>query len=226
MPHRNVYEITALLHTMLRDEPMAVREAVACEVDEYVDQIQHQVTTRVPLPMVARIVHGALDEIVHIGKVERAEQAATITCTKGCNHCCHMVVAISKAEAELLVHLAGVHSITLDVARLRRQSTQTEDSWPLQPPQDRGCPFLARDGLCAVYEDRPLSCRKYFVVSEPDLCDAATHVGLEALTWVDLHAEILTTAAFTQGGCGFMPTMLLEVLEPLQSTKGDHHATL
>ena len=79
--------------------------------------------------------------------------------------------------------------------------------------------FLGNDGLCSIYKDRPLSCRKYFVVSDPTLCDTSRHPGGQTLTWVDAHVEVLTTAAYTAAGCGFMPTMLLGALVQEQHDK-------
>lgn len=92
--------------------------------------------------------------------------APFMSCKKGCSHCCHIDVQITTLEAELIQMRQGI---------------------PAQPaPQfTHGhrdpCPFLASDGSCGIYESRPLICRMYQVVGDPENC----RHGRNQLTYVD-----------------------------------------
>lgn len=82
--------------------------------------------------------------------------APAAACTRGCNHCCHVAVAVFESEAksiaqELKVELArhpadhnGVHP--------------TKEEFAQDFGYHRPCVFL-RDGECSIYENRPLACR-------------------------------------------------------------------
>lgn len=54
-----------------------------------------------------------------------------------------------------------------------------------------------------------MSCRKYFSISEPELCNIEKHPKHKTAVWFDLRAEVFTSAMFTAAGCGFLPDLLL-----------------
>ncbi len=84
-----------------------------------------------------------------------ARWSATLTpfsaCRKGCSHCCHIGVAISPLEAELMGEAIGVRP--RHVSRLSWNVRQPAGSRP-----GEACPFL-REGQCSIYAHRPLMCR-------------------------------------------------------------------
>ena len=43
------------------------------------------------------------------------------------------------------------------------------------------CPLLKSDGFCSIYEDRPLICREYVVVSPPERCSDPRWQGVQVL---------------------------------------------
>lgn len=85
--------------------------------------------------------------------VGRFSEAATpyVACSKGCNHCCHIQVAITGLEAQLLGNRIGVKPSVLKPPRLRPQ-TDFDYTTP--------CTFL-EDGACSIYENRPFVCRSH-----------------------------------------------------------------
>lgn len=74
-----------------------------------------------------------------------------VACKRGCNHCCHIQVAITRTEAQLLGSRIGVQPSAMKTPRLRPQ-----DSYSYQTP----CTFL-ENGECSIYDSRPLACRKH-----------------------------------------------------------------
>jgi Fe-S-cluster containining protein len=201
---REHYIITSSLKLILHNEKPEIRVAAADHVDYYIDKIE-QVAPRARSRTVQLSVDDAIVEAKAVSK-----EAKNITCTKGCSECCKQVVAITFDEGRRLVQVAAAKGIMPDKAKLERQSHYGEHDWRTQPEEDRACVFLGSDKLCQVYDDRPLSCRKYFVISDPALCNV--DVPGQVQVWFSPDAELLTTTAFTQAGCDFMPNVLLSHL--------------
>ena len=186
------------------------RKALKDALDEFCVVVKEDLTDHSRVD-VARALHVKTDEILASDQA-RDPDSARIRCTAGCHFCCRQIVAITSAEAELLVDVAEQRGLPLDEATLIRQTPYTDDTWTRQTPTDQACVFLGSDGRCQVYADRPLSCRKYFSASEPELCDLTRHPKGQVLVWHSLQAETLTTAAFTEMTMGFMPAQLLAAL--------------
>ncbi len=80
-------------------------------------------------------------------------------CRRGCTHCCHIPVAVTEVEAEVIAKRIGV--------KARHEA-------PILPPGERGygydkpCPFLA-NGSCSIYANRPVTCRLHFNMDRDDL---------------------------------------------------------
>lgn len=155
---------------------------------------------------VAAGVLDAADQMVH-DTMTRNPNARDVKCRKGCDHCCHLDVTISRAEAALLVMVAHDEDIAIDQERLRRQLPGVR----ALPREDRACVFL-KDGACSVYEMRPTACRKLLVVSDPDKCDTIKHPGGLQGRLPTPEAEVLWSVLMTRDKGGSMPAMLLEQL--------------
>jgi len=134
---------------------------------------------------------------------------AGVTCRAGCCHCCKLEVIISDDEADLLVSYAKKENIAIDELKLKRQSNFTE--WHQQNKEDWSCVFLdGNTGLCKVYEHRPNTCRKYFALSDPELCNVQNYPNGQVKNVIVNEAEILTAASMNVAKSGTMPRMLLE----------------
>jgi Fe-S-cluster containining protein len=160
---------------------------------------------------VANKTHKAISAVL---EQDRAKNPGSenIQCGKGCNHCCHEAVEIWPQEAALLAGVVRETSMTLDMARLERQSQFTVDSWRQQPRADKACLFLGSDGACTVYESRPNACRKLLVVTDPALCDAEKSKPDSVGRWFSWEAELMESAALEVFGAGLMPRSLLTAL--------------
>lgn len=96
-------------------------------------------------------------------------------CKRGCSHCCHQAVQMSRAEARLIAEVTGerlnaeplggidVAGAAGDGEELGRVRRKAELAYSGQP-----CPFLGGDGSCRVYEVRPIACRLHFSLADDD----------------------------------------------------------
>lgn len=108
-------------------------------------------------------------------------ESDAVACRKGCSHCCHIGLTISRAEAQHLADVTGrsmqdqpvgcasVHALVQDLG--------PDDALPaIRALQDRAvsrhtgtpCPFLDAQHSCSVYADRPLACRLHYSVADDD----------------------------------------------------------
>jgi Fe-S-cluster containining protein len=122
-------------------------------------------------------LQGAVDQLVGIAR----EQGAVVPCGAGCWWCCAEPVYAGRNEVELIVarirgmpaaDQARIEAGVRDVVQRLAASPLLADDQPsaLEYRKLRlVCPLLA-DGLCTVYEYRPISCRLHLVKDSPDGC--------------------------------------------------------
>jgi Fe-S-cluster containining protein len=154
-----------------------------------------------------------VDEAVEQMKLHD-KSAPDIKCRRGCSACCHLHVSVTRPEAEIALEAAQDAAWPIDMELLRTQATRRDDKeWQDLPHELRPCVFLTPAGVCAIYEYRPLACRRYFVVSDPADCDSLHKPGQEVLQLVDVHSEIASSAALEVFESGTFAAMLLAELE-------------
>lgn len=150
-----------------------------------------------------KAVHSIIDGLTKTSKVAPGKK---ISCTKGCSFCCHIFVAGSPIEAEILSkHVKPEH-----IPVLEKQAAHDNATYPQLNYTDRKCVFL-NNGECSVYSDRPTSCRKYFVVSDPDKCNTLKNPSVKVLIHLDNNIEITAAALFAAQSCDSMAKQLLEI---------------
>jgi Fe-S-cluster containining protein len=96
-----------------------------------------------------------------------------VRCTKGCSHCCNIMVHSTQLEVDVIFDYMKEKKIKVSQKRLEEQTKLTVPTYFLS--EHRRCVFLDDQGLCKVYPVRPMACRNYFVVTEPDLCDTTKY---------------------------------------------------
>jgi len=135
------------------------------------------------------------------------DTAKKISCKKGCSFCCYLHVDITSAEADILAeHVTEKHQIK----QFMVQSNHNLDTWGELPYQDRKCAFLV-NGECSVYEDRPMSCRKYLVINDPQKCN--TEFKVQTTEGVGLMSvEAILAATVMKYQSGTMSNMIYHAL--------------
>lgn len=189
----------AMTHTLrkhlerIKDDPKAVKDAQT--VFNGFEMALHAMPKG---PERARAVHGMID-LLMLG-----EDYKKASCTKGCSKCCHTNPFITKDEAALLARWSEF----ADQDRLKEAASWTGDTGEWNK-QGKPCAFLSKMGTCRVYEDRPTTCRTYYVRSHPALC--MTEKEVSVLT--NPAAELIAAAAATVAGNGKLANLLLEEME-------------
>ncbi len=123
------------------------------------------------------------------------------SCQRGCNHCCYQLIGTSLAEGALIAaHLMDSPSWMPELQALRVRLQQDSDDIRAMSgtksksyqwmENKKGCPFLdKKSGDCRIYNVRPIACRTYFVVSDPDNC-SPDKPGAEVRIIDPSHAQV------------------------------------
>ncbi len=139
---------------------------------------------------------------------------AAISCKAGCGACCRNLVAISEVEARRIA--AVIHSMpesrrSVVRERFAAARQRLEQSGLLSRLQDRdrltddeylvlcteyfalqiACPLL-EDESCSIYNERPITCREYLVVSPPENC---SHPTAETVQRVNIPLPVFNAVA-------------------------------
>lgn len=158
-----------------------------------------QTTARRMLP-VFRSVCGSVVDFA-IAAVESNGRA--ISCAAGCGACCRQLVPISSTEVAMIKSLVdGLPDERREAVTARFDSAlqQLQASGILNRLQDANqasgnafhqlsieyfrlgiaCPFLEHES-CSIHPDRPLICREYAVVSDPENCSRTNGKPIEVV---------------------------------------------
>lgn len=127
-------------------------------------------------------------------------------CGRGCSHCCHIGVTVSKAEAEVIGRSIGrkvakpppdrvlnmADMIEADNPRERLAKLRKQQAWLRDAYHGQACTFLSPFGVCTIYEARPLICRwQISVDTDSMLCELVPQevepVRVPYLDMTDMH---------------------------------------
>lgn len=105
-----------------------------------------------------------------------ASTKRAISCTKGCNYCCHQSVGAMIVEAiAIAIVIAELHPHL--TAQVLAQATLIEGlSYSEHARKRIPCVFL-KDGLCRIHDVRPIVCRSYYSL-DLRACEGAYAAGL------------------------------------------------
>lgn len=184
-----------------------------------------------PSPVQAnKIVQAAWQQ--HDVLQERTHQQNFIkpTCCKGCHACCYEPVLIEKQEALAIVaHVIGTWSQDA-IDELRMKVRRYVDSFVRNGFQQAtdypdligflrarlACPFLDTNGLCSIYEYRPLACRDHVAVGPREKCDDITlRLQQKFVNCVEAMLAPMSTLAILDNGMleiEYLPLFLDELL--------------
>lgn len=110
---------------------------------------------------------GLVDDVFQREVAEASTSDAPITCRGiGCFWCCRGEIAVIREEADRLVERA-----TEDQLRRAWKDRDALTSTDNETRTTAWCPLLDRTtGRCEQYDERPLVCRSYHVVTPPEWC--------------------------------------------------------
>lgn len=112
------------------------------------------------------------DKIKALYKIADKIGAATkqyAACRQGCSHCCHIPVAVTQTEANMIGREIGRPAL-----QVHKAPSPSADGYGYHRP----CTFLIQ-GSCSIYEHRPLACRVHFNLDSDELlCKLVEGVGI------------------------------------------------
>lgn len=148
-----------------------------------------------PGPERAQALHEALRQVIENNKKEETEGWKKLSCKKGCSHCCMQMVEVTTDEGRLILKYIKENNIQYDQQKLERhaQMEHDPDKWWNLKNEEKECIFL-KNNECQIYPVRPISCRKYFVITDPIICGDPNSPDVGVMIIPD--AEILASAAF------------------------------
>lgn len=189
-----------LISTQWIRDAMAKKQMTLWQVLETYQDQKTKFDTLAHLGSVKRmkLIHQMADMMLEIFKFPKE----TTSCKKGCSACCYTEVAINIEEAKLLLD-----EYDIDWEHIRRQ-LMVDDHYKLNY-KDRKCVFL-KNNECSVYENRPLSCRKYFVMNDPVICDENLNPKGKTTVLAMGPLELLWAGMQNYLDSGWMPEMLLK----------------
>jgi Fe-S-cluster containining protein len=147
------------------------------------------------------IFHQMSDSFAAIG-IEAAElSGAVVSCRAKCSACCYQAVPVSEAELYFLAELVNaMPEPRRSQVRARFDNAYehfSSSGWFGDLRSGKGrtwegaeelvldyfrqrvpCPFL-EDSMCSIYEHRPIACREYLAVSDPENCANPSAQGVK-----------------------------------------------
>ena len=167
-------------------------EVVDAEIHVYGKPLRFRIGVRdweTPMSALVPVARVICDELLNAALDDHLfSKKETISCRKGCAACCSYLVALSMPEVfRLRQEFSQMPAddripILKSCVYAARKILKQENTGPhineysgLQQISDwymglnLQCPLL-KNGLCSIYDQRPLACREYFVQSPPDWC--------------------------------------------------------
>ena len=152
----------------------------------------------------AKTAHDTIEKIILTAPEEDKKD---IRCKAGCTACCFIDASITSEEAALIVAFSRKNNIEIDQSYLIKQAETGRKDFSAVSK----CVFLEND-LCRIYEVRPSTCRKHFVMSDPELCDSSKNKEIPLVTYFNLQSEMVTSALMNLSTTGPIEKMLLDEL--------------
>jgi Fe-S-cluster containining protein len=132
-------------------------------------------------------VEDKADELVSIAESISKTLSPHLACSKGCNHCCYMAVAVSDYEADMIGRYLGRDKVAAGMTVDKFAEAQTIERYTAVK-----CSLLGADGRCSVYPVRPMACRTHHnLAKNEDNC---------RITGIDRQGPLPTTPAINLNG--------------------------
>lgn len=213
------------LPIILLDEPVSDRNdinIVELRIDVFGESLQAQIGVKdcqARLSEMVPMARSLSDRIVNAVEKQLSRNGKTISCRKGCFHCCYYIVPVVSAEAFLIrdevmalspAERKGILQNFLDAierihsAKIPAYDVKTADDDPMKNCMENivnwykelgmPCAFLI-DNACSMYEQRPLICRECLTISEPSTCKNDSQIAPESVELPVSITKVFTSAA-------------------------------
>jgi Fe-S-cluster containining protein len=140
-----------------------------------------------------------VDTVVQDALNKSPKMKTKIKCKQGCGACCFQQVQITDSEKELISGYVAQRNLFPNLEERKRLGRQARASrfgdWGELRHEDKRCIFLDEKQNCKIYEVRPMSCRSYFVVSDPAQCETKEKVQQVDIVQI-AEADLVMVAAF------------------------------
>lgn len=172
---------------------MILDKFIVPKISEYVDRFRKEGIGKKDLPK----LYQEFDEVIEDGKNEFLQNGVKLSCRKKCSYCCYQAVDLFDMEFELYADMYKSGKILINIEQLKKsENHHTVDDFIKEP---LACVFL-KDGLCSIYDVRPISCRKYYVSNDPVHCDMNDRSVRNLSLPTNVRIEILYSAMATYFG--------------------------
>jgi Fe-S-cluster containining protein len=172
---------------ILSHEPPKDAHSIALySLDTASGRLEFHIGTRGGKARISDLVHIArtiTDEVCHAVRDELSQAGNAVPCHRGCWACCRYLVPLSVPEAvqltedivamppagrrEVLTSFVETAKTLISAAPAHDGSPSDVSQWYSQLKLD--CPLL-KDGVCTMYEHRPLTCREHMVTGSSRGC--------------------------------------------------------
>jgi uncharacterized protein len=211
--------VTVTLGGMLKEveknEPAEYHEAMVEKAGHLIHKNMKELSEFSEGVTRAKVLHARIDKTMIRAK-ERKPQFKGVPCKAGCSACCHTNVDITSDEGVLLLErISGGVAIDMDRLKMQARVENTTEAWGKLSFDERRCVFLDENKSCKVYEDRPMVCRKWFIIGDPKRCEDYNASGP---IFVDFNTEAIASAGFSLDGIydrkesGRLPSVLHRLL--------------
>jgi Fe-S-cluster containining protein len=136
---------------------------------------------------VLEVAEGLFSSLDEVHETNLKTSAITVSCKKGCSHCCRLFTVIHAVEGAALANAVwrGKANWITTVERAAvaaRKVVEVSDDRIAYFQAQIPCPLLdLKKNECRTYAERPAACRLYAVKSDPSLCavsDVPTKVAM------------------------------------------------
>jgi Fe-S-cluster containining protein len=152
--------------------------------------------------------YDSIDNAMAHEYTRQESQGHTISCRKGCGHCCNINVDVNEVESDLIIDWLEREGRTVNVDQLMLRKDLVNDDYYTTP--HNACVFLDENNSCTVYEVRPAACRKHAAISPAELCNMQKYPKGTTMNPISLDAELIASGLMNiEAQHGNLASMLL-----------------
>ncbi len=129
-------------------------------------------------------MYEGIDQLNDSLSVMASKQNMPVHCRKGCNYCCHQAVFANSYELHYLGNFILKNFNSEEIDQVRKQASAKDKITSQLSETDMlqykgACPLL-QNGVCSVYQARPMACRIYLSTNVSSCLEFFKHPENEA----------------------------------------------